>query len=115
MKITKANAKKFFESINNFIIELGARGGQTNFDHNCYEYVIDTIVGDLNITVYNNQQGSNCYMLFGRFADTNKAKVKIDCNPHSGKYNFASTNDNVNDAIEWAKHHLEVTQKVLVD
>ena len=113
MKITKKNSEKFFNSIKDFIInELKGEGGQTRFDHNRYEYVINTIAGTLNISLYDNQNGSELYTMFTRFDNPLKARMYFnEINPNSGKYNFHASHKDINTIIEWAKMHLECTQE----
>jgi len=114
MKISKKNSEKFFNSIKDFIVnELKGEGGRTNFDHNRYEYVINTIVGKMEVVVYSDQYVNSCYAIFCKFYDVDKAIKKFDCNRFSGKYNYLSGNRNVDKAIDWVKHHLEVTQEVV--
>ena len=112
MKITKKNSEKFFNSIKDFIVnELKGEGGRTNFNHNCYEYVINTIAGRMDVVLYDNDYGKSCYTIFCKFHDVGQARLKFDCNSHSGKYNYHSGIETVDEAIEWAKQHLEYTQE----
>lgn len=112
MKITKKNSNKFFYAVNDFIVnELKAEGGQTNADHNRYEYVVDTIAGRMHINLYDNQIGYSAYAMYCRFEDVSKAKKSFLCNPHSGKYNYHNPVNDVDKAVEWAIMHLDNTQE----
>lgn len=105
-KITKANAKKFTNTICEKLKELGAVSLGKVFDSN--EFSLDTIAGKMSITV--REEHSYTYSVFCKFEEPQRAKEKFNCNPHSGKYNFHVGGDlNVDKAIELALMHVECT------
>ena len=111
MKITKKNSEKFFNSIKDFIInELKGEGGQTRFDHNRYEYTIETIVGKLFISLYSNQSENTLYSVCSFFNEVERAKEKFNCNPNSGKYNIHTYGD-IDEVISEVINHFEITQE----
>jgi nucleoid DNA-binding protein len=105
MKISKKNSDKYVKEINSFISNDLSGELVNDNDHNI-SYKIETIVGELLLTI--NKEQSIIYTVFGRFKDIDKAKEKFDSNPFTGKYNFLSS-DNIDEAIEATKQHLETT------
>lgn len=55
-------------------------------DEKRFEYLISTKHGDLNISFRNEK--SSLFTLFTRFEQPELARVHLNCNPHSGKWNF---------------------------
>ena len=115
-KITKAIGKKFVEAVKQGLIEMGAKlQPQCKIRKDVYEFKLDTIVGNLNITLRQDQ--NHLFCVFARFDDVDKAKHKFDCNKFSGKYNFHKVlmefDDKSNDfdqCVEFALMHFECTQ-----
>ncbi len=85
-KITVKQAKEFNDKFCKGLIELGAKSIEPMTD-SFISFEIPTIVGKLSINVPIQQ--TYCFMIFSRFEDVDKAKLKFDCNPFSGKYNFS--------------------------
>jgi hypothetical protein len=104
MAIKKSDSLKYVNEVTKFIIELGAIWEQTVGDGNVY--TLDTPLGDLNISLYDSNV--HCYTTFTRFEDVPRAKLKVNCNPHSGKYNLHIPICEVDTAIEITKTHIEI-------
>jgi hypothetical protein len=111
-KITKKQGKEFVAGITKGLLELGAVvQPKCRIMTNQVEFKLDTIVGNLNITLRDDQ--NYCFTVFSKFDDVAKAKEKFDCNPYSGKYNFhrgKSELFSMEQMIEFAMMHFECTQ-----
>lgn len=109
MNITKAIAKKFVEGVKQGLTDIGATlQTENNFNKDVFEFKLDTIVGNLDITLRKDQ--SHLFMVFARFDNVDKARQKFDCNPNSGKYNFSSVFAfTIEKEIEIALMHFECT------
>lgn len=72
-----------------------------------YDWELDSIVGTVYVTI--DDDSTHCFTTYCRFKDVNKAKLKFDCNPYSGKYNLhlSSKDVSVEDAVELSLCHLE--------
>ena len=110
-KITLKDRKNFVEGVTKGLLKLGAVIQPVNkLTFPCTEFKLNTIVGNLDITLYHKQ--GNLFTIFSRFEDAQKAKVKFDCNPFSGKYNFQSVKSHTTEQmIEFALMHFECTQE----
>ena len=79
------NMESFCNKINNFVkskcIILSSDCNLTRF-----EYKIETIYGPLKLSFYSDK--SLIFTLFTKFDHPEKAKTYLNCNPHSGKWNF---------------------------
>lgn len=69
-----------------------------------YEWMVETIYGPLMINVDDNAK-TEIYSIFMRFAFPEKSKNKVDCNPHSGKWNIHISDYNI--ALNELKNRLE--------
>lgn len=109
MNITKKIANKFVQAVTEGLLEMGAiRQPQDHIRTDVIEFKLDTIVGNLNITLRKDQD--HLFMVFARFDNVSKAKHKFDCNQYSGKYNFNHVfNGDIDQAIEFALMHFECT------
>ncbi len=105
MKITKAKASKFNKVITKFVKEMnGTLKSTVPMD----EYMVSTSVGPMMVSIPNEQNYT--YTIFCRFMDVAKAKMKFDCNPYSGKYNFHHSRGDIDEIISMAINHIEITQ-----
>jgi hypothetical protein len=109
MNITKAIAKQFVEGVKQGLIDMGAKlQPQCNIRTDVYEFKLDTIVGNLDITLRQDQ--SHLFMIASRFDDVDKAKHKFTCNKASGKYNYSSVfTFTIQQEIDFALSHFECT------
>ena len=111
--ITLKKQQSFVDSVKAGLLEMGSiivKGNESiSFDNT--QFVLDTIAGKLNITLYNSQKF--LYTVYSKFENVDKAKVKFNCNPHSGKYNvhLSAWGNTSKYAIEDALMHFECTQK----
>lgn len=98
----KRKAKKFNREFKKQILELGARLLEDTYTKEIFEtFKLETDVGMLVINLPLEQ--TVCYTVFSRFMDVEQAKVKYNCNPHSGKYNVhIGTDIELEQAIEHA-------------
>lgn len=91
-KITAKQAKEFNDKFTKGILELGAV--QTKpVTSSFVSFELNTIVGRLELNLPINQ--TYFFTVFSCFEDVEKAKLKFDCNPHSGKYNFMTHSEPV--------------------
>lgn len=91
-KITKHQANEFNNKFIKGIIELGAikiKPYTSSFE----SFKLNTIVGELKINLP--IEHTFIFYVFSCFEDVEKAKLKFDCNPHSGKYNFMTQSEPV--------------------
>lgn len=105
---TKKEGKEFKQRMDKFIQDLG--GVPTGKKSPYYEYILDTIAGELEIRV--DEDAQHCFSMFCKFKDVARAKLKFDCNPFSGKYNAmigASKGMTVDKAVEICEMALECT------
>lgn len=87
-KPTKKQQQAFYEDALEYIVLNGAKN--TYKGAMCTQYKIDTIAGELNISLEEPGQ-SSIYSIFCRFENVELAKELITdgkLNPYSGKYNF---------------------------
>ena len=109
-KITKKVAEKFVEAVKQGLLEMGAElQPETRFNKDrLFEFKLDTIVGNMNISLYLEQD--NLFCVFARFDDVAKAKEKFNCNPFSGKCNFHKVYyGDLEECIDMALDHFECT------
>jgi|AntRauTorcE11897_2_1112592.scaffolds.fasta_scaffold01459_2 hypothetical protein len=109
--ITKKAQDKFLEGVTKGLLEMGAEAqpqDKNMFSHKAFK--LDTIVGELSITIYTTQRF--LFSIYAKFENVNEAKSKFNCNPHSGKFNFNAVyrNGNVSKPVEEALMHFECTQ-----
>jgi len=86
-KMTKKLQKQFHDRCHALLKELGCKSDKTNW----YQYTLDTIYGELRLTV---EPGEYCLTLFTRFNDPDKVGPAVpynDYNHCSGKWNFHLT------------------------
>ena len=80
-KITKDEKKVFLDdAINTIKKHNGVSIGDD------YRYTVETTVGQLSIHI--REDINEMYMIFMRFAEPEKAKELVDCDPNSGKFNI---------------------------
>jgi len=109
--ITLKKQSKFVEGVKKGLLEMGAVivKGNESISFGNTQFVLDTIAGKLNVTLYNSQKF--LYTVYSRFEEVDKAKGKFNCNPHSGKYNahLSAKGNTEKYAIEAALIHFECT------
>ncbi len=105
--------KVFVSQVTSGLLEIGAIIQQNTLRHNCTVFNLDTVAGNLEITL-RHEQGS-LYSVFSIFDNPKVAKEKFTCNPNSGKYNFHSTGTWMpQEAAEQAIRHFKGTLKSLL-
>lgn len=107
-RLTPKKGKIFVDKFTEGIIKLGAVKTKPYID-SFVSFELKTTVGKLEINLPVEQ--SVCYTVFSRFENVDKAKVKFDCNPYSGKYNSHLSPDSldVEQAVEISLRHFEYT------
>lgn len=103
--ITKLQGSKFANQVCEGLLEMGATCRGTKNERR--EFVLETIVGKLTITIPLNQ--SIIYSVFSRFENVELAKTKFACNRFSGKYNINISNIKPNFASDVVLNHFEMT------
>ncbi len=106
-RITKNQSESFITGIKDSLILLGATPTTNGSYHIPLE--LNTIVGNLLINI--DIEHKHCYTVYTRFEDVEQAKVKFDCNPYSGKWNFHIVVNTPLEAIEQILSAIEQTQK----
>jgi hypothetical protein len=107
-KITKKDSKAFVDGVSKALLGFGATEKKISIPFKgIREFSLETSVGKLDVTLYDDNE--HCFTAFSIFEDAKCAKVKFDCNPNSGKYNSYISAMPVEDAIEIAVNHFEVT------
>ena len=79
MKTEKAN-----KLIRTGLFSLGAKKIYADL----YHFAIQTKYGELKISLSNSFPRSKILSCYSRFSDVEKAKMYVDCNPYSGKWNW---------------------------
>ncbi len=104
-KVLKKNEVRFVSEVIKWLRSMGAT--ETVFGSEIFNaFEINTSVGKLTINILNKQEFG--YHVFSRFEDVERAKIKLDCNPYSGKYNVHQSGDtNVDLAINSVISHFE--------
>lgn len=106
--ITLKKQNLFVEGVKKGLLEMGATIVKTELRDT--EFVLNTVAGKLNIKLYGSQ--TFLYTVYSRFEEVERAKVKFNCNPYSGKYNahLSAKGNTSKYAIEDALSHFECTQ-----
>lgn len=81
---SKKEILTFNKAFEDYMKEIGAKRNKENH----YLYVVDTIVGKLYISVFEDDNEAILTM----FKDAKKASEKTECNSHNGKWNFFGKN-----------------------
>jgi len=109
--ITLKKQNNFVSEVRNGLLKMGAEisKGNENISFDNTQFILDTVVGKLNITLYNSQ--TFLYTVYAKFENVEDAKEKFNCNPHSGKYNIhlSAKGNTEKYAIEDALSHFECT------
>jgi len=107
--ITLKKQTKFVRGVKNGLIELGAEIINTSISFGNTQFVLNTVVGPLYITLYKNQ--SFLYTVYSKFENVEQAKLKFNCNPYSGKYNihYSAKGNTEKYAIQSVLRHFECT------
>jgi hypothetical protein len=105
--ITLKKQNNFVEAVKKGLLDIGATIVKQEFRDT--QFVLDTIAGKLNITLYGSQ--TFLYTVYSRFEDVNRANGKFNCNPNSGKYNIhlSAKGNTEKYAIEAALMNFECT------
>ena len=105
--ITLKKQNNFVEAIKKGLLDMGATIVKQEFRDT--QFVLNTIAGKLNITLYGSQKF--LYTVYSRFEEVDKAKGKFNCNPYSGKYNvhLSAKGNTEKYAIADALQHFECT------
>ena len=80
--------KRFYDKMVKGLLEIGAVEQESIYD---YPYTLATKYGNLYISISGNSPSdakSSVYTCFTRFDNVNEAKEHVNCNPHTGKWNF---------------------------
>ena len=102
--MTKANRQRFCLKVADYLKERGAWVGRSELPE-CETFLIETIAGQLALTPC---PGFSIATVFGRFADIDRAKELVACNPFTGKWNHHFPEGYlVQDALDEFKRNLE--------
>lgn len=93
--------EKFNKTIQKIVEKLGAKDGSSNL----YKWSLNTIYGELLITVHEPRKRQKSFSVFCRFDEPERSKNHTDCNPYSGKWNFHYSK--MNECIELFEFHLK--------
>ena len=105
---TKKQSKEFVDKLTQAVLELGAIKVEDKMFPNKFQ--IETIVGAMSINI--DADSKHCFTVFCKFEEVDKAKLKFDCNPFSGKFNShigAANGLTVDKAVELSLIHIERT------
>lgn len=106
--ISKKRLKAFFTEVKRILNEVGAIHRDIKPTETGHEYEVDTIAGLMGISLHEDieLEGTSVFSIFCRFVDVKKAITIVDTeiNPHSGKWNFHSSDELLTSGFEyWMK------------
>ena len=117
---TKKQREQFYRQAITLFEELSAEKQdlQLGVLASLYEWTLQTKVGILGLSIHLTNHNTLLGQVFGRFDDPNRAKMIVDCNPYSGKWNFhyfSAEDWTVESAIENLRYHLTSVLEKQVD
>jgi hypothetical protein len=106
--------KKFHSNVRKYLCSIGATRENPIEDTERSQYVLDTKVGKLDITLHSDSEKYSVASIFTRFQDigrVNKSGINFGgaLNPHSGKWNFHFADEN-----ECLEHFKNCIDKILI-